>query len=143
MYYLASDPADIIYDLLVTYGGVDASYIALTDWQTESATYLGTVNTFIITEPTGVDKLIEEILEQTGSALWWDDVNQQVRWQVLRSIPATADRFNEDQVLLDFSLSASSLTSASLRIIVYYGQVNPTLKVDETHNYSSTEVVFD
>ena len=35
--YSGIDPADIVYDLLVTYASVPAAYITLADWQAETA----------------------------------------------------------------------------------------------------------
>jgi hypothetical protein len=138
-----SDPADVLQLLLQFIAGIDAAYIDIDAWHLESATYLAINISMLITEPTPVDKLVEEVLQATGSALWWDDVNQQVRWQVIRSIPTTADRFTEDNVLTGTLEVTEQPEKRVSRVIVYYGQINPTLKVDETRNYRSTEVVTD
>ena len=62
------DPADIISDLMQTYALVPASYITLAKGQVETTTYLGQVYSAIIPEPTAVNKLIGEIVEQAALA---------------------------------------------------------------------------
>ena len=141
--YSAMDPADVIKDLLVTYAGIDTALIPINDWHTESTTYLSIVISLLITEPTAVDKLLTEILQATGSALWWDDVNRKVRWQVIRSIPATANRFTEDNVIADSLEVGDQPEKRVSQVVVYFGQINPTIKADEPRNYRSTEVVTD
>jgi hypothetical protein len=84
------DPADIIAELLEDYAGVDTSFIPLSTWQTETVSFLQRVYTTTIAEPTGVNKLISELVEQAALAVWWDEVAQRVRLQVLRQIATTA-----------------------------------------------------
>jgi hypothetical protein len=53
---------DVIYELLVTYAGIDATYITAADWADEVDDWMsGHTLTGIVTEPTGVAKLINEI----------------------------------------------------------------------------------
>ena len=138
-----SDPADVISFILNEFADVDNAYIPIDDWHTESATYLGINISALIPEPTAVDQLLTEILQATGSALWWDDVNQQIRWQVIRSIPTTADRFTEDNVIAGTLEVSEQPEKRVSQVIVYFGQINPTINVDETRNYRSTETVTD
>lgn len=58
----------------------------------------GTVYTADIAEPTSVRKLVNELIEQVGLALWWDDVRRQVRFQAIRRIQASADRLTPNNV---------------------------------------------
>ena len=69
--YNADDVADIIRDLLVTYAGAPSAYIPLSAWQLETATFLGTLYSAIIANPTPVRQLISELIEQAALALWW------------------------------------------------------------------------
>lgn len=137
--YAAQDPADIISDLLQSYAGVSSIYIPLGDWQAETAGFLGTVYTLNICEPTPVSDLISELITQMGAALWWDDLDEIIRLQILRSISTTAQRYNEDNVLADTLDIREQPEKRISRVIVYFGQINPLLKLDETSNYRSTE----
>jgi hypothetical protein len=141
--YEGDDPADIIADLLQTYADVPGGYIPLADWKSETAAFLGTVYTLAICEPTSVARLISELLVQMGAAMWWDDLNQLIRLQVLRAVSTEADRWNEDNVLENTVDVREQPEKRVSQVIVYFGQINPLLKVDETSNYRSTQSETD
>jgi len=141
--YDSQDPANVIYDLMVTYADVDPNWITLSDWQTETASQLSVLCTFYIGEPTGVKDLINEIIEQFGIAIWWDDINEEIRLQVLRAVATTADRYNEDNVLENTLQVREQPEKRISRVNVYFSQINPLLKKDELTNYRSTAQVID
>jgi Phage tail fibre adhesin Gp38 len=141
--YEGEDGADILSDLLQTYADVPGAYIPLADWQNETAAFLGTVYTMAICEPTAVADLISELLLQMGAAMWWDDLNQLIRLQVLRAVATDADRWNEDNVLENTVDVREQPEKRVSQVIVYFGQINPLLKVDETRNYRSTQSETD
>src|SRR5690606_7730188 len=66
----------IIYDLLVNYASVPSSYIPVSDWTAEDDTYIQRTYSTLIAEPTPVNDLINELLVQTASSLWWDEVGK-------------------------------------------------------------------
>lgn len=141
--YSGVDPANIIYDLFVNYAGISSSFIPLSTWQTETATYLQRVYTTLIAEPTGVNDLVSELVEQAALAIWWDDAAQQLRLQVLRAISTTAQTFDEN-VILEGSLGMRDQPGTRLsQVWTFYGLRNPLLKLDETSNYRSVELMVD
>lgn len=141
--YNGVDPADIIYDLFVNYAGIDASYISLAAWKSETAAFLQRVYTALIAEPTGVNGLVSELIQQAALAIWWDDASQKLRLQVLRSIATGAATLDED-VIMRGSLSISDQSSTGLtQVWTYYGLRNPLLALDETSNYRSVEATVD
>jgi Concanavalin A-like lectin/glucanases superfamily len=141
--YIGANPANIIADLLQSYADVPGAYIPLADWQTEVAGFLGTVYTLNICEPTSVADLISELLIQMGAAMWWDDLAQLIRLQVLRAVATEADRWNEDNVLESTIEVREQPEKRISQVIVYFGQINPLLKVDEKRNYRSTQSETD
>ena len=83
--YADADIADLVSEWLMTYAGVDPLMIPLEDWREECRTWLGmTKLTGLITEPTGVNKLVEELQDSTGSVFWWDERRKQIRFKVLQ-----------------------------------------------------------
>jgi hypothetical protein len=135
LYYDGDDPADIISDLLTTYGGVDSQYIPLSEWQAETAANLGLIYARAITEPTAVSKLVSEIVEQAALAVWWDERARIVRLQVLKEIATDAAVFDED-VILEGSLKVKDQPSKRIsQIWTYYGQRNPADRGDNEDNY--------
>ena len=141
--YLAQDPADIVYDLLANYAGIDPAYLPLTAWRTETQNYLQRVYTTLIAQPTGVNQLLSELAEQAALAMWWDETARVIRLQVLRQIPTTAYTFDE-AIYIEDTFSAKEQPNTRLsEVWTYFGQRNPLLKLDETKNYRSAVATVD
>lgn len=141
--YVSQDPADVIYDLLVNYAGVDSSFIDLAAWQAETDAYLGVLYSANIAEPTGVRQLIGELVEQAALAIWWDDLQQKIRLQVLRSVPATADTFTQDTNILEGTLQLSEQPEKRIsEVWTYFDQRNPCEPLQED-NFKSIAVTTD
>lgn len=135
--YTGVDVATIIKDLLVTYAGVPASYITIATWLTETGSFLGTLYSAHICEPTSVNKLIAELIEQAGLAVWSDIINQQIRLQVLRAISTEADDFTADEYL-ESSLAVKEQPDRRIsRAVTYFAKINPLVKEDQLNNYRS------
>jgi hypothetical protein len=141
--YVAADPAVIVRDLFVTYAGVDTSLIPVAAWQIETAAFNGSVYGATIPEPTSVSQLISELVEQAALAIGWDDRNEQIKLQVLHGIPTTANRYNEDNVLEDSLKITAQPDQRISQVWVYFGQIDPTSRLDNVDNYRSTAVVRD
>jgi len=89
--YEKADACDLIAEWLRDYAGVDTSFIDLDGWREENRTWLGLVKlSGLITEPTGVNKLIEEVQESTGTVVWWDERAKLIRFKVLQVPLATS-----------------------------------------------------
>lgn len=141
--YVGADVANIIQDLLVTYSGVDAANIPLSTWLTETSAFLGVLYTATIGEPTSVNTLISELVEQAALALWWDDSEELIRLQVLRSISTLADSFTEDNTLEDTLEIREQPDKRISQIYTYFAKINPLLKQDQIENYRSTARIVD
>jgi hypothetical protein len=136
--FVAQNPAAIANVLLTQYADVDASYIPLSEWEAECDTHLQRLYTRLIAEPTGVNKLLSELIEQAGLAMWPDEVAQKIRMQVLRGIPTTAFRFDETNTLLGSIQSQEQPSKRITQCWTYYGVRNPLESPDEPNNYRST-----
>ncbi|KWT72367.1 hypothetical protein APY04_0161 [Hyphomicrobium sulfonivorans] len=135
------DPADIIRDLLVDFAGVEPAFIPLDAWKLSTSTYLGNVYTSLICEPTGVETLCSEIIEQAGLVVGWDDVAQQIKLDVLRNVLPTAAKFSERNILPD-SLTVREQPDKRLsQVVIYFGMRNPLESLDNPDNYQCTELV--
>lgn len=127
---------DVIYDLLVNYAGVDSSFCPTSAWADEVDTYLAyNVNT-LITEPTDVQKLLRELAESAPHFLFWDERDQDIKLRVLKEPPATANCLTDDANFIGGSVQVHDMPEDRIStVIVYYGQVDPTQKLDEVRNY--------
>jgi hypothetical protein len=141
--YSTETPSFIINDLFVTYAGIDQDFIPLSNWEAETAAYLGSVYTALIADPKPVDQLVSELIEQAALAVWWDDRNQQIRLQVLRSIGTTAATYDQDNTLQQTLEIEEQPQSRLSDIQVYFAKINPLIQDDETDNYRSVARVTD
>lgn len=145
--YASEDVADIIYDLMVEYGGVPPEFITLSDWQTETATFNGRLYSSVICEPTSVATLVSELIQQAGLCIWWDDVAQKVRLQVLRGIVTDAALFTPDNIIADGgrpTLTVKEQPDKRIsRVFTYFGQINPLKQLSDLDNYRSSSIVID
>jgi hypothetical protein len=141
--YSGMDVADIIYDLLSTYAGISTSLLPLSTWKAETAAFLGVVYTALVAEPTGVTKLLNELIQQAALAVWWDDVAQQVRLQVLRQVPTNADLYDDSYIMEDSLEVTEQPTSRLSQVYTYFGKINPLVNDDQINNYRSTALTTD
>lgn len=141
--YTAQDPADVIADLEENYAGVDSDWIPLPAWQAETAAYYRRVVTACIAEPTSVKRLVSELIQQCGLAHWWAEDQQLLRLQVLRTIPTTAERFDEDNTATGTLRVTEQPDKRVSQVWVYFGQFNPLKSVDDTDNYRSAAILED
>lgn len=141
--YTGADAADILYHLLVTYSPVPASYIDLAAWRAETAAFLGNVYTANICEPTDVNTLVSELIEQAALAIWDDDLAQALRLQVLRAVVTNAFTFTPDNTLLGTLTTKEQPEQRLSRVQTYFGQINPLLPLSNTDNYRSTSLMIN
>jgi len=140
--YGAQSASVIIADLLI-FSGIDPDLISLTNWNAETSAYLGTSYTALIANPVSVDQLISELIEQAALAIWWDDINQQLRLQVLRQVPTTAYLYDQTNTLKS-TLEVQEQPERRLSDVqVYFAKINPLINDDELDNYRSVARVVD
>lgn len=136
------DPAQIIYDLFSA-ASVDTAWMPLADWLVETGAYLARNFTALIAEPTSVVKLINELIEQAALSVWWDELNQKIRLQVLRAIPTDATSYGEEIYIQGSIQAKDQPESRASEVWTYYAQINPLRPVDEADNYRSLAVTAD
>ena len=141
--YTATSPDLIIADLLETYADVDPSFIPAADWATETSTYLNRLYTAIIAQPTSVNDLISELIEQAGLSMWWDDRNQQIGLLVLRGLVYSTYLFSEDTVISDSFEVEEQPDKRLSQVHTYFGQINPLTSLTDKANYRSVSRIID
>ncbi len=97
--YTDTPLVDIIADLLTTYGHVDPALLALDEWAQEQARWLTLyILGGVVSQPTKVMDVVQELLEASACVLWWDDARGQVRIRAQRPSVASSgvwgDRFH-------------------------------------------------
>jgi hypothetical protein len=131
--YTTEDIPTILYDLLVNYAGINTAYIPLADWTTEYDTWLGSVtSTVLLTAPTGVKDLINEIQESTGSFMWWDDIDAEIKFKVLVP-PLPTDlpmELNESEHFLAGSITVKDLPKERVsQVLMYFAPTGAVIEL--------------
>ncbi len=140
LYYNAQSPADILYDLFVTYAGVPATYINKPVWQNEVNTWLQSSYTALIPSPTGVNQLASELIEQAALAVWWDDSLQKISLLVLRQISTSAATLDESNINQSSMRTQEQPDTRISQVWTYYALINPLVDLSQTSNYRSVEL---
>jgi len=126
--------ADIIYDLLVNYTNLDASYIDKDAWDSEVSNYQSALYSAQIAKPEAVDKLINELIEQSGLIFHADVKTRKIILKVLRPVVGSVD-ISTDHII-GFRQTEKQNKRVS-QVWTYFNQKNPLEKIDEPFNYHS------
>jgi len=131
---------DVFKELIEDYGGIDSAYIPFTDWETEYTTYLAGLEVErLIVEPEGVSDVLDELIEQSMTwGLWFDDVEQEIKYQAIRpiDIATTPAALTDDDNIVKDSIDIVDEPKRLINSIsILYGQKNPTENKDEIGNY--------
>lgn len=144
--YTAVPIADLVYDLLVTQGGLDPVYTDLTSWQTECTLWLPShLMSCLLTSPTGVRSLLEELAQSALVYFWWDEVNSLIQLKAIR--PPDESEVSElndtDNVVAASVKTTVSPEDRVSQTWVYYGQIDPTEDLTKESNYNRLIVYAD
>ena len=141
--YSAQKPGDIIRDLLINYANVPTAYIDQDAWTTETDSFLASVYSAIIAEPTSIKKLVSELIEQGALSLFWEPLTQKIKLKVLRQIDVDAQTFDNDKILMGSMQSKEQPNKRISQIWTYFAKTNPLLPLDEPESYRSTAIKID
>ncbi len=143
-YFDAQEIDDIVNTLLSTYAGISGSFLPTSDWQ--DVVDFGLQNyqfTSLITEPTAVKELLDEITEHT-IMLWWNERDSEVQMRSIIQSAIDYGPFNDtDNVIADSVNVARDDRSRLSQVWLAYGLRTPVAERDELKNYSAVKVSAD
>lgn len=143
LYYTGYDPAYILMSLLNNYANIPSRYLPAETWANEVAIYLAQVYTTCVPDPVGVRTLVSEIVEQAALAIWWDNINQVIRLQVIREVDAGATIVNNNNRLEGtFSVTEQPDKRIS-QVWTYFGLINPLEDLDNPVNFRNAVATVD
>jgi hypothetical protein len=132
---------DILADLLVNYANINTNFIPYAFWTSEVNDNLSGLIQTLITEPIGVTKLIKELGEQFPHSLFWDERAQKIQLTAIKPPPEGANVYDENSNIISDSFNVADKRDLRVStVFVYYGQINPTEKLDQANNYAGTYV---
>lgn len=137
----------VVKELLEDFANIDSSFISYLEWQAEADVWLPSyVISATITEPTGVNTLLSELVQQIGFYIWWDEVEQEIKFQAVRpNIPETnlPEISDEASIIADSVKIARESKDRISEVNFYYDQINPTRSLTEPSNYRKLRVRID
>jgi len=145
-YLNAVNVVDLVEDLLENYASVPTAYIVDADWDAERDNYYSSavINT-VISKPTGVTELVNQLAKQFFFQIWWNEIDQEIIFHPIvppRNV-AVINEFNDDQHLIDKSVVlAANEESRLTRVLVYYNPSNP-IDIDDPENYQGIYVIIE
>lgn len=144
--YTAQSITYILNDLFTTYAALDPAYIPLADWTLENDTWLSTFqSTVLITDPTGVKDLVEEIIEATGCILWWDDIAAEIKFKVLAP-PLPTDppmQLDETSNILAGSFAVADQQKERVSQVINYYLLKSPIADLKRENFNSVSIQVD
>lgn len=142
--YTTETVSNIGYDLMVNYASVDPSFINKPDWDAESSNAFNTTYSVLITEPTGVQDLLQEFCDSAPHYYFYDERVNKIRLVALKPPPTDAQLFTWYGNIIEGSVAVKDRQDLRIStVIVNYGIINPTKDLDETSNYRSSYVRED
>lgn len=144
LYYEDKKVSFIDHDLLTNYTNVDPSYINLAEWTAENDNNFPTTYTALITEPTGVKKLINELADSAPHYVYTDVRTNEIKFKALRPPPTDAQQLTFFGNILKGSTGVTDKQDMRVStVIVNYGIIDPTKDLDEVSNYRSSYIRED
>lgn len=142
--YSTQTVSDIGYDLMVNYASVDPSFISLPEWNAEVSNAFNTTYSVLITEPTGVQDLLQEFCDSAPHYYYYDERVNRIMLVALKPPPNDAQLYTYKANILQGSMAVKDRQDLRIStVIVNYGIINPTKDLDETSNYRSSYVRED
>ncbi len=136
---------NVMSDQLVTYAGVPGAYIIAADWQSEVDEWMaGHLIDALITEPTSVREIINELCEVYMVDLWWDERDSEIKFGILA--PPTgvlADLTDANALVADTVSVVADPKARRTQVWVFYGVVNAVESITEDTNFTTLQVYAD
>lgn len=141
--YTAARIDDVLEEMIVDDAQVPAQVVDLAGLTNEYDESLDAYTlTTVISEPTGVDRLIGEIAEQCSFYVWWDERAQIVRFQAIKPLTDIAKTFTEEADIIGDTFEIverpkERVTTCSL----FYNPRNFAGDLDKPSNFKNQLVV--
>ena len=128
----------VVRDLMVNYGEVDASWLNLSQWQTLWRDYRGFfLLTHLVTAPTPVVDLIADVSEQCLVNFWWDERQSLVNMSPLRGIEDQPQVITDQRHIVAGSFTLREKIEERLtQVWVYFDTRNPVEDLDDEANFA-------
>ncbi len=140
--YVDEPIEDVVYDLLVNYGNIDASFIDFPAWQAEASTWLLDFRIdAVLEEPSNPLEYINEIIDNSPIYIWPDERTNKIKFIAIKPslIGTTVIDLDRDSAVIQKSVDVKDLPDERIsRFRYHFGLINPTEDLDKNSNYQKT-----
>jgi hypothetical protein len=135
---------EVVETLLADGAGIDSAFLPTTDWQNVINFGLNSyLFTTLITEPTGVKDLIEE-LTQHSIFIWWNERDQEVQMRSIIQQEVDSGPYSDtDNIVADSVTVMRNDKERASQVWLVYGHRNPTFEMDKFNYFDSVKITAD
>ena len=143
--YTDQNAWEVAKSLIQTFAPAAYAFVDLTQWTAEANQWLnGFMVSAVISEPTGLNKLLAELCRDAQFFIWWDERQQKILLRAVRPPAETPAQWSDDSNILAGSASISYKPAERISQIWYYYQPRDlSKKVDEEENYRKVRIRID
>lgn len=144
LFYDDENVMDILDDLIRNNTKIDDSYIPTTEWTALKAGEMANFNlTAIITKPTEVKKLLNQLIQVTGASMYVDVINEKIEFVPTPNFDEPVFSYNTYEHIEQDSLKVEPANKKLItRQTIYWAKRNPT-ESDDEKNFSKRFTVID
>jgi len=140
--YQSVNVVDVVEDIMTDYTAIDPSYFDTANWYIEKSAWLATNNlTNILSDPTGVKTILEELTSENLFYMWWEPVTQLIKLKAIAPAPPTVPVLSDNNNLIEGKTSI--IQNPDLRISqvwLFYGVRDYTETKVENFRYVYIDV---
>ncbi|WP_373081174.1 hypothetical protein [Zhongshania sp.] len=130
---------DICEDLIVNYTDSQSSWLDLAQWAAETDQYMPRLYTGIVTKPTEVEKLLDELAEQVGFNLYPNTKEDKIKMVAIKGPDLTAETITDQDWIIEDSVRVQDLPDKRIsQVWTSFGVINPQEKLKDQNNYLRT-----
>lgn len=146
--YFQGTIPEVVNELFTEYGNVGPQHIPFTAWANEAEVWLAGDNIQrLVTEPEGVNSLVNEIISQTLTwGFWYDEVDQLINFRAIHppDVNEQVITIKDGANIVADSVQITDMADQVINEVqVLYGQINPVEGEDEVKNYRRGLVLVD
>lgn len=134
-------------DILVNFADIDPLFINDDEWQSAvDNSDLGSSGNLdgIIAKPTDVNKVMKELSQAKPHFIYWDELNQALRFNAIEEPPISANQLNMDEHLVKDRTRIKDLPKMRYStVFVTFGIIDPTKSLTSPENFTQTLVRSD
>lgn len=116
-----------------------AEYIPADEWEAEALEYLPRLYEGDITEPTGVNELLAELMDSAPVMFWPNEFERRIEMRAIKPPPGSRPRLTDAGHFLEGSVEKTDRPRDRIdACLVHFGQLDPTADRRDASNYGQS-----